>query len=201
MPGIDRIYDKIIADAEERAGLRLSETSSKIQSMKSVVDERIEEYRKVKISEAEKEAKGIVSRAQANRRLEGKKQLLAVKQEMVTEVFEKTQQALINLSNAEKLTLYTKLIRNCLKEGHNEVSLNGKDKKAFGDKLIQNIESALGPDISVALSGQDIPDDFGVIVKNGKIYSNSTFSSMLKYMKQNIEADVMKILFKRGVEV
>jgi len=201
MPGIDRIYDKIIADAEERAGLRLSETSSKIQSMKSVVDERIEEYRKVKISETEKEAKGIVSRAQANRRLEGKKQLLAVKQNMVTEVFEKTQQALINLSNAEKLTLYTKLIGNCLKEGHNEVSLNGKYKKAFGDKLIQNIGSALGPDISVALSGQDVPDDFGVIVKNGKIYSNSTFSSMLKYMKQNIEADVMKILFKRGVEV
>ena len=59
MPGIDRIYDKIIADAEERAGLRLSETSSKIQSMKSVVDERIEEYRKVKISEAEKEAKAL----------------------------------------------------------------------------------------------------------------------------------------------
>ena len=78
--------------------------------------------------------------------------------------------------------------------------MNGKDKKAFGDKLIQNTGSALGHDISVALSGR-IYRMISSNSKNGKIYSNSTFSSMLKYMKQNIEADVMKILFKRGVEV
>jgi len=78
--------------------------------------------------------------------------------------------------------------------------LNGKDKAGFGSQLIKNIQKDLTSDISVFLSDQDIKDDFGVIVKNGNIYSNSTFASLLKYMKQDLESDVMKILFERGVQ-
>jgi len=200
MPGIDRIYDKIINDAQQQADSKLYEAALKVDLMRGIIDEKIHDYQHSKYSESENEAKSIISRAEANRNLEGKKQLLKVKQDMISEVFDKAHKALMELEDTKKLSLYAKLINSCLQKGQNEIILNGKDKAGFGSQLIKNIQKDLTSDISVFLSDQDIKDDFGVIVKNGNIYSNSTFASLLKYMKQDLESDVMKILFERGVQ-
>lgn len=200
MPGIDRIYDKIINEAQEQADSKLYEAALKVDLMRGIIDEKIHDYQHSKYSESENEAKSIISRAEANRHLEGKKQLLKVKQDMISEVFDKAHKALMELEDTKKLSLYAKLINSCLQKGQNEIILNGKDKADFGSQLIENIQKDLTSDISVFLSDQDIKDDFGVIVKNGNIYSNSTFASLLKYMKQDLESDVMKILFERGVQ-
>ncbi|HPB16052.1 MAG TPA: V-type ATP synthase subunit E [Clostridia bacterium] len=200
MPGIDRIYDKIINDAQQQADSKLYEAALKVDLMRGIIDEKLHDYQHSKYSESENEAKSIISRAEANRNLEGKKQLLKVKQDMISEVFDKAHKALMELEDTKKLSLYAKLINSCLQKGQNEIILNGKDKAGFGSQLIKNIQKDLTSDISVFLSDQDIKDDFGVIVKNGNIYSNSTFASLLKYMKQDLESDVMKILFERGVQ-
>lgn len=200
MPGIDRIYDKIINEAQEQADSKLYEAALKVDLMRGIIDEKLHDYQHSKYSESENEAKSIISRAEANRNLEGKKQLLKVKQDMISEVFDKAHKALMELEDTKKLSLYAKLINSCLQKGQNEIILNGKDKAGFGSQLIKNIQKDLTSDISVFLSDQDIKDDFGVIVKNGNIYSNSTFASLLKYMKQDLESDVMKILFERGVQ-
>ena len=200
MPGIDRIYDKIINDAQQQADSKLYEAALKVDLMRGIIDEKLHDYQHSKYSESENEAKSIISRAEANRNLEGKKQLLKVKQDMISEVFDKAHKALMVLEDTKKLSLYAKLINSCLQKGQNEIILNGKDKAGFGSQLIKNIQKDLTSDISVFLSDQDIKDDFGVIVKNGNIYSNSTFASLIKYMKQDLESDVMKILFERGVQ-
>ena len=200
MPGIDRIYDKIINDAQQQADSKLYEAALKVDLMRGIIDEKLHDYQHSKYSESENEAKSIISRAEANRNLEGKKQLLKVKQDMISEVFDKAHKALMELEDTKKLSLYAKLINSCLQKGQNEIILNGKDKAGFGSQLIKNIQKDLTSDISVFLSDQDIKDDFGVIVKNGNIYSNSTFASLIKYMKQDLESDVMKILFERGVQ-
>lgn len=200
MPGIDRIYDKIINDAQQQADSKLYEAALKVDLMRGIIDEKLHDYQHSKYSESENEAKSIISRAEANRNLEGKKQLLKVKQDMISEVFDKAHKALMELEDTKKLSLYAKLINSCLQKGQNEIILNGKDKAGFGSQLIKNIQKDLTSDISVFLSDQDIKDDFGVIVKNGNIYSNSTFASLLKYMKQDLESDVMKILFERGAQ-
>ncbi|HOD93827.1 MAG TPA: hypothetical protein PL054_08125 [Clostridia bacterium] len=200
MSGIERIYDKIINDANDQVDVKIKETLSKIDSARKAVDEKLQEYKAVQLSEAEKEAKNIILRAQANRNLEGKKQLLSIKQEMISQVFDKAHKSLMEMEDSKKLSLYMKLINKSLQKGHNEILLNKKDKLNFGEQLISEIQDHLGDGFHVNLSEQHIQDDFGVIVKNGNIYSNSTFATLLKYSKQELEADVMKILFERGVQ-
>ncbi|MFA5340574.1 MAG: V-type ATP synthase subunit E [Clostridia bacterium] len=200
MPGIDRIYDKIINDAKEQADAKLYETSQRIDFLRGIIDEKLRDMNEDSITEAEKEARNILLRAEANRNLEGKKQLLSVRQDLLTKVFDKAHQSLMNLDDSKKTALYTKLISNCLEKGVNEIILNKSDKNNFGKLLIKQIENDLSDSIKVLLSDQEIEDDCGVIVKNGNIYSNSTFASLLKYKKQELEADVMKILFERGTK-
>ena len=86
MSGIDRIYDKIINDAKEQADKRLDEAKQKISVMKKAVKEQLDEKKQEQIELAEKEAENIIKRAVANRNLEGKKQLLSVKQKVISKV-------------------------------------------------------------------------------------------------------------------
>ena len=72
MSGIERIYDKIINDANDQVDVKIKETLSKIDSARKAVDEKLQEYKAVQLSEAEKEAKNIILRAQANRNLEAR---------------------------------------------------------------------------------------------------------------------------------
>lgn len=200
MSGIDRIYDKIINDAKEQADKRLDEAKQKISVMKKAVKEQLDEKRQEQIEFAEKEAENIIKRAVANRNLEGKKQLLSVKQKVISKVFETAHVELMNMPEDDLLKMYKNLIIGSLEKGKNEIMLNEDDAKAIGQKLIGLLEKDIDSNFRVSLSSHFIQDDKGVIVRNENIYSNSVFSSILKYKKQELETDIMKILFERNAK-
>ena len=200
MSGIDRIYDKIINDAKEQADKRLDEAKQKISVMKKAVKEQLDEKKQEQIEFAEKEAENIIKRAVANRNLEGKKQLLSVKQKVISKVFETAHVELMNMPENDLLKMYKNLIIGSLEKGKNEIMLNEDDAKAIGQKLIGLLEKDIDSNFRVSLSSHFIQDDKGVIVRNENIYSNSVFSSILKYKKQELETDIMKILFERNAK-
>lgn len=200
MSGIDRIYDKIINDAKEQADKRLDEAKQKISVMKKAVKEQLDEKKQEQIEFAEKEAENIIKRAVANRNLEGKKQLLSVKQKVISKVFETAHVELMNMPEDDLLKMYKNLIIGSLEKGKNEIMLNEDDAKAIGQKLIGLLEKDIDSNFRVSLSSHFIQDDKGVIVRNENIYSNSVFSSILKYKKQELETDIMKILFERNAK-
>ncbi|NLF36081.1 MAG: hypothetical protein GX584_02895 [Clostridiaceae bacterium] len=200
MSGIDRIYDKIINDAKEQADKRLDEAKQKISVMKKAVKEQLDEKKQEQIELAEKEAENIIKRAVANRNLEGKKQLLSVKQKVISKVFETAHVELMNMPENDLLKMYKNLIIGSLEKGKNEIMLNEDDAKAIGQKLIDLLEKDIDSSFRVSLSSHFIQDDKGVIVRNENIYSNSVFSSILKYKKQELETDIMKILFERNAK-
>lgn len=199
MSGIDRIYEKIINDAQEQADAKLYEATQKMEFMHALTKERLVQNKQEQLNLAKKEADGIIKRAVSNRNLEGKKQLLSVKQQVISEVFEKAHEAFMNMSDDRLMTLYSNLIRKSLVEGDNEVILNKVDKENFGSDLVASLKCNLEENTRVLLSDQVIQEDKGVIVKNGNIYSNSTFASLLKYKKQELETDIMRITFERSV--
>lgn len=200
MSGIDRIYEKIINDAQEQADAKLYEATQKMEFMHALTKERLVQNKQEQLNLAKKEADGIIKRAVSNRNLEGKKQLLSVKQQVISEVFEKSHEAFMNMSDDRLMTLYSNLIRKSLVEGDNEVILNKVDKENFGSDLVASLKCNLEENTRVLLSDQVIQEDKGVIVKNGNIYSNSTFASLLKYKKQELETDIMRITFERSVQ-
>ena len=200
MSGIDRIYEKIINDAQEQADAKLYEATQKMEFMHALTKERLVQNKQEQLNLAKKEADGIIKRAVSNRNLEGKKQLLSVKQQVISEVFEKAHEAFMNMSDDRLMTLYSNLIRKSLVEGDNEVILNKVDKENFGSDLVASLKCNLEENTRVLLSDQVIQEDKGVIVKNGNIYSNSTFASLLKYKKQELETDIMRITFERSVQ-
>lgn len=200
MSGIDRIYDKIINDAKEQADKRLDEAKQKISVMKKAVKEQLDEKKQEQIELAEKEAENIIKRAVVNRNLEGKKQLLSVKQKVISKVFETAHVELMNMPEDDLLKMYKNLIIGSLEKGKNEIMLNEDDAKAIGQKLIDLLEKDIDSSFRVSLSSHFIQDDKGVIVRNENIYSNSVFSSILKYKKQELETDIMKILFERNAK-
>lgn len=200
MSGIDRIYEKIISEAKEQAESALYEASQKKDFMRGLVDESLNNKRKEQIDLAEKEAENIIKRAVSNRNLEGKKQLLSVKQQVISEIFDRAHKALVDMADAKLIIFYGSLIKKSLVEGDNEIILNKQDKEGFGKDLIASLEKDLEKNTKVFLAEQTIPDDKGVIVKNGNIYANSTFTSILKYKKQELENDIMNITFERSVQ-
>jgi len=200
MSGIDRIYDKIINDAKEQAEKRLDEARQKISVMKKAIEEQLDEKKQEQVELAEKEAENIVKRAIANRNLEGKKQLLSVKQKAISDVFETAHIELMNMPAEDLLKMYKHLVMSSLENGKNEIMLNEDDAKTIGKKLIALLEKDIDSSVRVSISSQFIPDDKGVIVRNENIYSNSAFSSILKYKKQELETDITKILFERNAE-
>lgn len=196
MPGIDRIYQKIIEDAQAEGKSLVDKASLERDQSFNAQQLQLDSYQEKQLEAAKVEGENILRRSQANRNLEGKKQILSVKQDLITQAFDKAYEKMMKLEGKKVLDLYISLIKSCLNEGENEIILSQQDKLDMGQDILAYFDNNPIENTKVLLSSTHISEDRGVIVRNGKIYSNSTFSTLLKYKKSDLDVDVMNILFE-----
>ena len=195
MKGTEKIIAHIQADAKAQADAILAQAEQQCAEIRR--DYEI----KAKDAYAEKSRLGVKSNqdkldsVERLTRMESRKAILALKQEMVSAGFDKAVEELIALPQEKYIALLAKLASQASSTGDEEIVLNARDKAEIGAAVVK-AANALLPGGKLTLS--DDTGDFkgGLILRRGSIEANCTVELLVELCRGDMSAQLAGVLFE-----
>lgn len=219
MTGLDKIIDRILGDAKERAREILERAQSDCRQMAQDFAARAEEIRTEIAEGAQKKGEALVSRAKSAAAIERRNLLLKTKNALIDEAFEAARAEVLDTDFGKYRELLTALLTQALvEEAKNaerslafgdeitefdtyEVLMNAEDRAAYGTAVVEGAKRAALRHIGetraakVRLSESTADIDGGLILRYGNIEANCSLSMLLGEMRRSLESKVAAILF------
>ncbi len=198
MSNLNNLTSKIVEDAKEKAKSIIEEANNESQSIIDKKTKQAESIKKDVLEKAKSDASLRKDRIISSAELEVRNKKLKAKQEVINKVFNK---ALDELSNMEE-EIYMKLVKDYILSmdiaGDEELMVPEKYKNCIDQNYISNINSELKAsgkkgEIKLSSEGRSISSGF-ILSKNG-IDINNTFETLVGYLRDELEAEIVKILF------
>ena len=221
MIGLNKITDRILADAQLEADRILAEAEAECARIKADYEARAQEIRETLSVEAENEAIDLIARAKSSAATQKRNILLQRKSELVDSVFESTLESMKKLDGDKYTSLLIGLLTACFTEqveaekeslalyGEEEtfvpdayeILMNAHDREHYGQALIDGVCKKLVGKVegeklaSLKLSDASVAIDAGFIMKCGSIEANCSFALLFAQLREELEAEVGHALF------
>lgn len=192
----EQVIQKIIADAKAEAEKIVQQAKDSQARERSEVDRELEQYREHTAVIAEKAGQDEKSHILAAARMETAKQLLSVKREVLDGVFEQAKQQLQKLGDDEYRTLMSRLMRDAVETGDEEV-VTDKNETRIDQEFVKNVNRELGPGYkgNLRLSDEKLDLGGGFVLRRGKIKTNISFDVLIDQARKELEIELAKELF------
>ncbi|OHD55840.1 MAG: hypothetical protein A2Y33_14500 [Spirochaetes bacterium GWF1_51_8] len=188
---LEDIKKKIISDAEEKKTLLLDQAETKKAEVIAQYKVQGTDYRKVMTERTDAEGQGIKRGIVTDAKLRVKNELLAKKREIMASVTLDAKARF--LASPDYPSLMKSLVQKALVSKKEEVVVS-KNEKTLGQSWLDDVNKAAGASLKFA----ELKGEFsgGVIVVDNDISVNITIDTLFKIMKEDIEKDFAKILFR-----
>ncbi len=197
--GADRIIQRVLDDAQARAESIKAEASEKADAVESEAREKANRRKEHILEQARKSADEQKSRIIGVAQLEARKKLLAAKQEMIGEAFQKTLDEMSGLDDQEYLSVIRNLLLEITDTGTETVIFNERDKERIREDFWKEVNTGLanqGKKGELQLSEETRPIKGGFILQRGGLEMNCSFESLLERKRDELEYEVAELLFK-----
>ena len=194
MKGTEKIIAHIQADAKAQADAILKEADEKCAQIRAAYEQQAKEAYAERIRAGVKTNQDRLDSMNRLASMEGRKAILALKQEMVAESFDLAADKLVKLPEAEYTAFLAKLAAKASVTGDEEIVLNAHDRKAVGAKVVEAANKALG---GGKLKLSDKTGDFkgGLILRRGNIEANCTAELLVDLCRDEMSAELAGVLF------
>lgn len=217
--GLEKITDKILADARARAEEILSRAEAESDEIAKTYEARADEIRLRLSADAERRGEDMVSRARAAAAMKKRNLLLEQRSQLIDGVFASAKDWVLSLSSEKYAELLAGLLASAICElaeadarnlemygekadpiASYEVLLNKKDREAVGESVISLAKKKLQGKVDAArlekLSlGKATSIDGGVILSAGEVEFNCSLSMLFSQLQRELEAEVSEALF------
>ena len=193
MKGTEKIIAHIAADADAQVGTILAEAEAKCADIKAKYEEEASRLYSDRIREGVKACQDQEDGALRISRMEARKSVLAVKQEMVEKSFDLAQEKIVSLPEDRYVAFLAGLAKNASVTGDEEVILNERDRAAVGEKLVKAINAG-GAHMKLSDETRDISG--GLILRRGSIEANCSVELLVDLCKGEMASKLADILFK-----
>ena len=195
MRGTEKIIAHIKADADAQVNAILAQAEQQCAGIRGDFDKQAAALYAERLRAGVKETQDKVDSAQRIARMEGRKELLAAKQELVSRSFRMAQERIVALPEEQYVSFLAKLAAQASVTGDEEIVLNARDRKAIGEKLVQAANKRLG---NGRLTLSEDCGDFagGLILRRGSIEANCTVELLVELSQGELSAKVAEILFQ-----
>ncbi len=197
--GAERIVRRIMDDAETQAESIRKEAAEKAEAVKAEARKKAERREEHIIEQSKKEAEEqkrlIIGVAQ----LEARKEMLAAKQELISEAFDKTLEELVTLDDEKYLSIIKKLLLNLAEKGTESVYCSAADLKRIPDSFWQEVNQELaGQGKKGELTPSPEPREIkgGFVLQADGMEINCSFEALLAMKRDELEPEVAAVLFK-----
>ena len=173
MKGTEKIIAHIQADAKSQADAILAEAEKQCEAIRADYDKKAAQVYAEKVRTGTKACQDQVDSVQRIARMEAKKALLSVKQEMVAKSFEQAQELLTSLPEEQYVAFLAKLAARASVSGDEEIVLNERDREAVGEAVVK-AANALLKGGKLSLSERTGSFAGGLILSRGNVEANCT---------------------------
>lgn len=199
--GIQKIKDKILADARELCDKILEDARREAQSIISNAER--EAFQKVTImtEKAKEEALLIKKRLATVSELESKKNALKARQEMVEKAFSMSLDRIAELPDEKYRKFFEDMLTDAAEEGEGILIINKRDKERFGASFAADINqklARLGKKSRIVIAQEDLISKGGFILRYGDMEINCTLEVILNIARPAMESEVARILFEQN---
>ena len=194
MKGTEKIIAHIGADAKAQADAILAQAEAKCAEIREGYEQQAKQAYAERIRAGVKANQDRLDSMERLAKMEGRKAILALKQDMVAESFDRACDQLVNLPAAEYGTFLAKLAVKASVTHDEEVVLNARDRKALGDKVIEAANKALGGG-KLTLSKETGDFKGGLILRRGSIEANCTAELLVDLCREEMASQLAGVLF------
>ena len=196
MNGLEKITDRIIADAREKAAEIVNE--AKTQAAEIAADYEGKANGILAEARAKAEAQGVqtAQRAEAAGALEGRKWTLAAKQQLLEDTFNLVLDKLCALPKEEYVALLTRQLLTAA-QGGEEVIFNQADRARVGKEVVTTANEGLKTGrLTLSEETRDIKGGF--ILKSGPVELNCALETLVEQEKEALSPQVASRLFPKA---
>ncbi|HED24214.1 MAG TPA: hypothetical protein ENN91_03720 [Firmicutes bacterium] len=196
--GADRIIERILNDAKNRADEIIQAVEAENEKILSDARKRAERQEKNMLDQASKDAEEQKRRIIGVAQLEARKEILAAKQKLISEAFKQALDKLAELDESAYFDVIGKMLLTHVETGTEEVLCSARDKKRIPASFWNDINERLARQgkqgrLTLAEETRDIRG--GVILLSGGVELNCSFEAMVEMQREDLEPEVAAILF------
>ena len=195
MKGTEKIIAHIRADAQAQCDAILAEARAKCGAIGADFDAQAAEAYAERIRAGVKSCADEAESAARLGRMEAKKELLALKQEMISRSFDEAAKKLLALPEEQYVALLASLAADAAVTGEEEIVLNAADRSRVGEAVVRAANGKLGEKGKLSLSASTGEFDGGLILRRGNIEVNCTTSLLVELCRGEMSAAIAGVLF------
>lgn len=219
MTGLERITERILADAKEDARKILEQAQADCRAAADDYYDRAEALREELADRAMAEGEALIARARSTAAMTRRDILLSKREELIDEAFRMANKKLCATDYGKYRELLIALLAAALLDQHKneqqsreygdevepvekfEVLLNARDRERFGMTVIEGArrvtERRIGADKTARITlAQDAADiDGGLVLRYGDIEINCSLSVIFARMRRDLEGKLSALLF------
>ncbi len=202
----DKIINRILQDAQNEANKLIEDAhkqaDNEVTKINNQTGQRLLELKK----EFENNSKELERRAKLNANLQERKDVLAIKQDVMKMAFEEAKQEMKNLSDEDWKSLIKKIIIAGTVTDTEYIKVPEKDFSKYTSKVsgsltfldeINNLLKENGHLQPLKLDKNPAHFSDGLMLIGKYSDVNASFDVLIENMKENLEWNVSKILFKQ----
>ena len=195
MKGTEKIIAHIQADAQAQADAILAQAEQQCASIREDYDKKAAELYAERIRAGVRACQDQADSRQRIEQMEARKTVLAVKQEMVEESFNKAREQILALPEEEYVAFLAKLAAKASSTGDEELILNAADRKRVGPAIVAAANKLLG-DGKLTLSKKTGDFAGGLLLHRGNIEVNCTVELLVELCRGEMAAELAAVLFE-----
>jgi V/A-type H+-transporting ATPase subunit E len=198
MNGIDKITARIEADAVADAARIAQEAQAQAETIKADGDKKAQEHYWQKVQQGVKATEDRASRLAKAADMEARKNILAYKQSVITEAFDRAEKRLLSMSGDEYINFLAGQAARASVTGKEEIVLSRQDKKTYGSKVVAKANSLLatmGKGGKLTLADGEGDFSGGLVLRQGNVSVNCTVPALMDQARETMASVVAAELF------
>ena len=194
MKGTEKIIAHIRADAEAQSSAVLAQAEQRCAEIRAAYEQQAKDAYAEKIRAGVKANQDRLESMERLAKMEGRKAILTVKQDMVSESFDRAAELLVNLPEEQYVALLARLAAEGSVTGDEQIVLNARDRAAVGEKVVEAANLKLS---GAKLTLSDETGDFkgGLILRRGNIEVNCTAELLVELCRGDMASELAQVLF------
>lgn len=186
------IRNKIEQDAAAEAAKLLAEARKQADALSAEAEAEVSKSKSYYDGLYEAEAPEVRRRAQIIANLDVKKLSLGAKQELIGKSFDGALELLCKLPQDKYLAFMEKLLDQAVTSGDEELVISA-DEKNITQAWLDAYNAQKGKKLTLSAEKADIKAGF--ILRSGRISVNCSLETLVHWLKDDLESDVVKHLF------
>ena len=198
MIGTERIVSHIRDEAQAEKDAALAQAKAAAEGIAAEFAKKAEAEAEEMIRAGKEAAEQRVLRQERTNRLEARKDILGLKQGLVTAAFDKARQAILALDEDKYVAFLAAQAGAAALTGSEEVVLGKADRERLGARIVEAANAAAakrGLAADMKLSDAVLPADGGLVLRRGSIEVNCTLDKLLEMSHSSLDAEVASVLF------